>query len=104
MFFCVDHEPRKADGVARMPKKKSLLNEVVERAASSTPGYRSWFNQLPPDAQSELSVVREAYLSGELRGRQKRSVALAVMDVARERGWRTSGIQGVIAWLDAKRR
>lgn len=90
--------------MARMPKKKSLLSEVAERAASSTPGYRSWFNQLPSEAQAELSVVRDAYLSGELRGRQKRSVALAVMAVARERGWRTSGIQGVMAWLDAKQR
>jgi hypothetical protein len=90
--------------VARMPKKKSLLSEVSARVSSSVPGFRSWFHQLPSDAQAELSAVREAYLSGELRGRQKRSVALAVMEVARERGWRTSGIQGVIAWLDAKQR
>jgi len=90
--------------VAKMPKKKSLLSDVSARVANSVPGYRSWFNKLTPDAQAELSVVRKAYLSGELRGLQKRSVALAVMDVARERGWRTSGIQGVIAWLDAKQR
>jgi len=90
--------------VARMPKSKSLLSEVSARVVASTPGYRSWFNQLLPEAQAELTLVRNAFRDGELRGRQKRSVALAVMEVARERGWRTSGIQGVIAWLDAKQR
>ena len=84
------------------PNQKSLVNEVADRAAHRMPGFKSWFDSLPDDARAELSMVREAFLHGELRGRQKRSVAYAVMAVARERGWRTSGIQGVIAWLNAR--
>jgi hypothetical protein len=89
-----------------MPKqnrnRKSLVSEVADLAEYRLPGFKSWFDSLPDDARAELATVRDAFLHGELRGRQKRSVANAVMAVARERGWRTSGIQGVIAWLDAK--
>lgn len=88
--------------MARMPKRKTLLSEVAALSVNTSPGYRSWFHQLPDDARAELTAVRDAFRSGELRGRQKKCVALAVMDVARERGWRTSGIQGVIAWLNAR--
>jgi hypothetical protein len=87
--------------VAKASKRKSLLSEVTECAGNTSPGCRSWFHRLPPDARDELDAVREAFLHGELRGRQKKSVAQAVMAAATVRGWKTSGIQGVIAWLNA---
>jgi hypothetical protein len=85
-------------------KQKSLLEEVAGKIKNRGPGYRTWFDSLPQIAKDELSAVRDAYHAGSgiMRGAQKRAVAAAVMETAAERGWKTSGIQGVIAWLNAK--
>lgn len=84
-----------------MAKAKSLLADVRARAANVRPGFAPWFELLPEQAQRELEDVREAFRSGKLPGVQKRAVARAVMDVAKERGWKTAGIQRVLAWLNA---
>ena len=77
----------------------SLLDDVMSRAAHGRPGFRTWFDRLPPDAQSELEIVRNA-LNPAIH--QKRAYCFAIIEAAKERGWETSGIQGVIAWLNAR--
>lgn len=64
------------------------------------PGMRTWFDALPPDARKMLGKVRDDYAAGSIHG-QKRAIARSIMDVAASKGWKTSGVQGVIAWLDA---
>jgi hypothetical protein len=85
-------------------KPKSLLEEVAGKIRNRDPGCRTWFDALPQVAKNELLAVRDAYHagSGVMQGAQKRAVAAAVMETAAERGWKTSGISGVIAWLNAK--
>jgi hypothetical protein len=79
--------------------KASLLDDVLSKAANKSPGFRPWFERLPPDAQAELNAVRQAFNPAI---HQKRSYARAVIAAAKERGWEISGEQGVIRWLDAK--
>lgn len=81
-------------------KATSLLDDVLSRASNNRPGFRTWFNRLPADAQAELSAVRESYNPNT---HQTRAFALAIMEAAQERGWETGGIQAVIAWLQKRR-
>lgn len=80
--------------------KKDFLSAVEEKIVNTSHGFRTWFDCLDSDAQRELSSVRAKYRRGGYANKQKRAIAKAVIAVARERGWRVSGIQGVIAWLD----
>lgn len=79
--------------------KPSLLDDVLARAAPSRPGFKTWFQRLPPQAQAELAAVRASF---DPAVHQKRAFARAVIEAARERGWETSGEQGVIRWLSEK--
>lgn len=84
-----------------MAKAKSLLDDVLTRASPNKRGTASWFDRLPADAREQLDAVRQAFKPGE---HELNSYARAVMAAAQERGWQTSGIQGVIAWLRGGRR
>lgn len=77
----------------------SLLDDVLARTSASKPGFKTWFERLPPDVQEELDAVKKAYNPAV---HQKRAYALAIMAAATERGWETSGVQGVIAWLNRR--
>jgi hypothetical protein len=80
--------------------KTSLLDDVLAKAANGKPGFKTWYERLPADAQSELSAVRESY---DPNVHQTRAFSLAIMEAAQERGWATGGIQAVIAWLKRQR-
>lgn len=80
--------------------KKDFLSLVEEKIAPNRHGFRTWFDCLDESAKKELSVVKEKYRKGGYSGKQKRAIANAVIAAAKERGWRVSGVQGVIAWLD----
>jgi len=81
-------------------KAPSLLDDVLSRARNRSPGFKTWFQRLPAEAQAELEAVRASFNHAT---HQKRAYAKAIIEAARERGWETSGIQGVIQWLDGKR-
>jgi len=85
-----------------MPKAKqgSLLDDVLSRARNRSPGFETWFARLPADARAELEAVRAKFDNAT---HQKTAFARAIMEAANERGWKTSGLQGVIQWLNAKR-
>ena len=80
--------------------RPSLLDDVLARAANGKPGFKTWYERLPTDAQVELSAVREAYNPNT---HQTRAYALAILEAAKERGWETGGVQAVIAWLKKQR-
>ncbi len=80
--------------------RPSLLDDVLAKASNGKPGFRTWFDRLPADAQSELSAVREAFNPNT---HQTRAYALAIMEAAKERNWETGGVQAVIAWLRKRR-
>lgn len=80
--------------------RPSLLDDVLARAVNKRPGFATWFERLPADAQSELDAVRESY---DPAIHQKRAYAAAIMDAARDRGWNIGGEQAVIAWLKKQR-
>ena len=80
--------------------RPSLLDDVLARASNNRPGFRTWFERLPADAQAELDAVREAYNPNT---HQTRAYALAILEAAKERGWETGGVQAVIAWLKRQR-
>jgi hypothetical protein len=83
-----------------MAKAKNLVDDVLALVAHRGPGFKSWFDRLPDDARAELETVRQAF-NPTLH--QKKAYARAVIAVATERGWHTSGIHGVVAWLNARR-
>jgi ABC-type transporter Mla subunit MlaD len=80
--------------------RTSLLDDVLAKASNNRPGFRTWFERLPADAQAELSAVREAYNPNT---HQTRAYALAILEAAKERNWETGGVQAVIAWLKKQR-
>lgn len=80
--------------------RPSLLDDVLAKASNGKPGFRTWFDRLPADAQSELSAVREAFNPNT---HQTRAYALAILEAAKERNWETGGVQAVIAWLKRQR-
>ena len=81
-------------------KTRSLLDDVLARSSNNRPGFRTWYERLPADAQAELSAVREAFNPNT---HQTRAYALAILEAAKERGWETGGVQAVIAWLKKQR-
>ena len=80
--------------------RPSLLDDVLAKAANGKPGFKTWFERLPADAQAELDAVREAFNPNT---HQTRAYALAIMEAAKERNWETGGVQAVIAWLRKRR-
>jgi hypothetical protein len=72
---------------------------VLSKVTNSTPGFCSWFDRLPADAQAELETVRAAF---DPLAHQKQAYARAVIESCRKRGWDTAGVQGVIAWLNKR--
>lgn len=77
----------------------SLLDQVLAKTTNNLPGTKTWFDRLPEEARDELEAVRAAFNPSI---HQKRAYAKAIMEAAAERGWETSGIQGVLAWLNRR--
>jgi hypothetical protein len=80
--------------------RTSLLDDVLAKASNGKPGFKTWFDRLPADAQAELDAVREAFNPNT---HQTRAYALAILEAAKERNWETGGVQAVIAWLKKQR-
>lgn len=76
--------------------KKSLLDDVLGMVRGSKTGFASWFDRLPEDAKRELAATRQAF---DPTKHQQRAYARAIIEAATQRGWKTAGIQGVVAWL-----
>lgn len=77
-------------------KQTSLADDVLARAKERRPGFSCWFDRLTPEQQADMRAAHAKFNPAE---HQKLSYARAIVEVARERGIPTSGIQGVIAWL-----
>lgn len=82
-----------------MSKKTSLLDDVLSRAVTTPPGFKTWFDRLPPEARDELEAVKAAFNPAI---HKKSPYAKAIIAAATERGWEISGEQGVIAWLNRR--
>lgn len=80
-----------------MSKKSAFLADVISKAVVPRPGYASWFDKLPPDAQAECLAVREAFRRGEIGSRAV--VARAMIAAAKARGWSISAEKQVSTWL-----
>ena len=85
--------------MAERNKPASLVDDVLSRAARSTPGFAPWYERLPPEAVAELEAVRAAFNPAV---HQKKTYAKAIISAFEERGWSICGPQGVINWLDGK--
>lgn len=82
-----------------MGKAKSLLDDVLARAQSAKPGFKTWFDRLPEDVRAELAAVKASFNPAL---HQKKAFATAIMEAAKERGWETGGVQAVLSWLNKK--
>lgn len=81
-------------------KRPGLVDRVLAKAARSKPGLKSWFERLPADLQDELLKVRDAF---DPSIHQKRPYARLIIEEVSECGFEVCGVQGVLAWLNAKR-
>ena len=79
----------------------SITGKIAARVSHNRPGFRGWFHRLPDEGKRQLGKFRDDYRAGLVPG-AKKAIAKAVIEVAAECGWETSGIQGVIAWLEEK--
>lgn len=80
--------------------KTALLDAVLARAQNNRPGFGTWYSRLPDNARAELDAVKAAFNPQQ---HQKRAYARAIIEACAARGWQTSGVQGVLAWLDGRR-
>lgn len=76
---------------------KSLVDDVLSRTRRNRPGFKSWFERLPEDAQAELEAVRASFNPAL---HQKKAFCRAIMEAAQDRGWETGGVQAVLSWLE----
>jgi len=83
-----------------MGRKPVLLDAVLAHTQNSRPGFGTWYSRLPDEARVELDAVKAAY---DPQQHQKRAYARAIIEACKARGWQTSGVQGVLAWLDGRR-
>jgi hypothetical protein len=81
--------------------RKALMEAVLSKVVVKAHGPKNWFERLPPAAQKELGELRD-YFYREDHGIPKKAFALGVIEAAKERGWKTSGVQGVVAWLNER--
>jgi len=83
-----------------MPRK-ALMEAVLSKVVVKGHGPKNWFTRLPPAAQKELGELRDCF-HREDHGIPKKAFALGVIEAAKERGWKTAGVQGVVAWLNER--
>jgi len=79
--------------------RKALIEAVLSKIVLKRNGPKCWFEKLPPAARRELTELREFFYEGD-HGLPKKSFALGVIEVAKERGWKIAGVQQVVAWLN----
>lgn len=80
--------------------KKDLMSLVDSKIVERGPGFKSWFDCLDDDRKAELLKIRERFREGGYGASTKAAIARAIMAAASEQGWKTSGLQGVIHWLN----
>lgn len=81
---------------------KDFLKNFESKIVRRRPGFLTWFDALPPQAKDSLGKIKAKYDAGGYRGTAKRALAKAVIEIASENGWATSGEQGVVRWLESK--
>ena len=79
--------------------KGSLIDEVLGSVCNATPGGMTWFDRLPPEAQSELEAVRQRF---DPSIHQKRAFYRAIKLAAEKRGWHIAGEKQVTQWLTSE--
>lgn len=85
-----------------MAKQKtggSLADAVESAVQNQRPGYSSWFDRLPPEAQAEFLEARRRF---DHSRHQKSSYARALIAEAKARGWLTAGEHVLTQWLGQK--
>lgn len=75
---------------------------VLSRVTELRPGFRTWFDRLPPEVQGELDAIRQQWQAGQT-GHQKRALARAIVAEMQARELPVSGVQGVEHWLGRAR-
>lgn len=82
-----------------MAKAKTLADLVGSSIATAV-RRRTWWDDLPSEAQSELIEVRRQFQSGEY-GAKARSLTVAKMIVpfCAERGWKVGDARRMSEWL-----
>lgn len=82
------------------PKTSGSLADAVETAVKNQrPGYTSWFDKLPPEAQAEFLEARRRF---DHTKHQKTAYARAIIAEAKARGWVTAGEFTLTTWLGQK--
>ena len=77
----------------------SLLDDVLAMATKRRPGPPTWFDNLPPDAQQEMLLVRDSF---DPSRHQKRAFFRALKAAAEKRGWTIAGEKAVVDWINSR--
>jgi hypothetical protein len=80
--------------------KIDLMSLVESKIVERGPGFKSWFDCLEDDRKAELLKIRDRFREGGYGATTKSAIARAIIAAASEQGWKTSGLQGVIHWLN----
>jgi hypothetical protein len=82
-----------------MAKTATLLDDVMATVEAHRVGNLTWFEKLPPDAQSTLDAVRKTY---DPKIHKKHIFARALIAAAEKRGIPIARERQVIAWLERR--
>ena len=80
----------------------ALADEILA-AVPSVVKRRTWFDDLPDDAQAELLQVRQRWQAGGYGPLLKRrTLGAMLVDRCRDRGWHTCDARRLAEWLAEK--
>lgn len=74
----------------------TIIDQIV---AKHVRRMSTWFDRLDEPARKQLEAIRKKYQSGGYGKASQCAIARAVIEVAKDRGWAVSGLQGVKTWL-----
>lgn len=77
---------------------KPLLDRIKHRAVELQKRPQNWFSRLPPDVQTEILAVKQAWHDGEIQSTVA-GLARAIMEDCKDRGFATCGLCGMREWI-----
>ena len=86
--------------VGKTKERRSLADEVASRVRPSKPA--TWLDGLDAESQAEVLDTRRRFHAGVYGDASSSAIATALIEIAKENGWRIIAKKGLSEWLRKK--
>lgn len=86
--------------MGKTKERRSLAEEVASRVRHRKPA--TWLDGLDAESQAEMLDTRRRFHSGVYGHASSAAIAIALIDIAKEKGWRIITKKGLSEWLRKK--